>query len=171
MLRNPSIDDVRSYWDRRPCNIRHSPSTAGPREYFDKVEARKYFVEPHIPAFAKFPEWAGKRVLEVGCGTGMDAVNFARAGAECWGMELSETSLALTKQRFAVYGLRGKSLHGNAEIPPAEIPWQYFDLIDSLGSCITRRVWPWRCERYRGMSSKPASFASRCVQATLGKRR
>ncbi len=47
-----SIVDVTSYWDRRPCNIRHSPREIGTREYFDEVEARKYFVEPHIPGFA-----------------------------------------------------------------------------------------------------------------------
>ena len=43
---------------RRPCNIRHSPKPVGTREYFDEVEARKYFVEPHIPVFAEFPPLA-----------------------------------------------------------------------------------------------------------------
>ncbi len=61
-----SIADVRHYWDARPCNIRHSTKPVGSREYFDEVEARKYFVEPHIPGFAEFERWKGKRVLEVG---------------------------------------------------------------------------------------------------------
>jgi hypothetical protein len=42
-----AVERVRSYWDQRPCNIRHSPKPVGTREYFDEVEARKYFVEPH----------------------------------------------------------------------------------------------------------------------------
>ena len=46
-----SIADVQQYWDARPCNIRHSPKPVGSKEYFDEVEARKYLVEPHIPAF------------------------------------------------------------------------------------------------------------------------
>ena len=62
------IGKVREYWDRRPCNIRHSPAPVGTRQYFDEVEQRKYVVEPHISAFAEFPRWAGKRVLEIGCG-------------------------------------------------------------------------------------------------------
>jgi len=61
-----SIEAVVECWDRRPCNVRHSSKPLGTKEYFDEVEARKYFVEPHIPIFAQFPQWKDKRVLEVG---------------------------------------------------------------------------------------------------------
>ena len=46
------IDTVRSYWNERPCNVRHSARAFGSKAYFDEVEERKYFVEPHIPVFA-----------------------------------------------------------------------------------------------------------------------
>ena len=84
-----AIESVKAYWDARPCNIRHSLAPVGTREYFDQVEARKYFVEPHIPGFAEFERWRGKKVLEIGCGIGTDAVNFARSGAEYVAIELS----------------------------------------------------------------------------------
>src|SRR3954462_271468 len=99
------IDRVRAFWNARPCNIRHSAKAVGTREYFDEVEHRKYFVEPHIPAFADFARWNGKRVLEIGCGIGTDTVNFARAGAHVTAVELSDASAAVARTRAEVFGL------------------------------------------------------------------
>ncbi len=133
VLDAPAIEDVAAYWNRRPCNIRHSTKEVGSREYFDEVEARKYFVEPHIPGFAEFDKWAGKRVLEIGCGLGTDATNFARAGADYTGVELSSESLALAKQRFSVFGLNGTFHEGNAERVDQVVGTSGFDLIYSFG--------------------------------------
>jgi 2-polyprenyl-3-methyl-5-hydroxy-6-metoxy-1,4-benzoquinol methylase len=128
-----AIDTVRSYWDRRPCNIRHSPLEVGSKAYFDQVEERKYFVEPHIPRFADFPRWRGKRVLEIGCGIGTDAINFARCGADYTAIELSEKSLSLAVKRFEVFGLEGSFHQGNAENLDASVQSASFDLIYSFG--------------------------------------
>lgn len=129
-----SLQDVKEYWDRRPCNIRHSPKPIGSRDYFDEVESRKYFVEPHIPDFADFPRWRGKDVLEIGCGIGTDSVNFARNGANLTIVELSSESLAITKKRLELEHLRANLINGNAEelnelLPPEK----KFDLIYSFG--------------------------------------
>jgi len=133
MQSEPDIDAVRSYWDRRPCNIRHSNAEVGSKEYFDQVEARKYFVEPHIPEFAQFRHWAGKRVLEIGCGIGTDAVNFARAGADYTAVEVSEVSLALTQKRFETFGLKGSFFNANAEELASMVGRGGFDLVYSFG--------------------------------------
>jgi SAM-dependent methyltransferase len=129
----PSITDVADYWNRRPCNIRHSTKDVGSKEYFDEVEARKYFVEPHIPGFAEFDKWKGKKVLEIGCGLGTDATNFARAGADYTGFELSHASLELAKKRFETFGLQGKFYEGNAEQVDQIVQERGFDLIYSFG--------------------------------------
>jgi 2-polyprenyl-3-methyl-5-hydroxy-6-metoxy-1,4-benzoquinol methylase len=127
------LDRVRDFWNQRPCNIRHSSQPVGTREYFDEVEARKYFVEPHIPGFAQFERWRGKRVLEIGCGIGTDAVNFARAGADYTAVELSERSLELCQRRFDVFGVKGKFHGGNAEELTSFLPADKYDLIYSFG--------------------------------------
>ena len=132
-MEKATIADVKTYWDNRPCNIRHSNKDIGTKEYFDEVEARKYFVEPHIPGFADFEKWSGKKVLEIGCGIGTDAVNFARAGADYTAVELSKESMAIAKSRFDVYGLSGTFIEGNAENLSQLLDGETFDLVYSFG--------------------------------------
>jgi 2-polyprenyl-3-methyl-5-hydroxy-6-metoxy-1,4-benzoquinol methylase len=127
------IDQVRAYWNRRPCNVRHSTSTVGSKEYFDEVEARKFFVEPHIPKFAEYARWKGKKVLEIGCGIGTDSINFARAGADITVVDLSDESLELCKKRFAVYGQKANFYLGDAEELSTFVPVEKYDLIYSFG--------------------------------------
>lgn len=128
-----TISAVREYWDRRPCNINHSARSPGTREYFDEVEAKKFRVEPHILDFTDFAQWHGKRVLEIGCGIGTAAVNFARCGARYTGVELSQASLELTRQRFDVYGLTGNFYVADAEHMDQEVPVEPYDLVYSWG--------------------------------------
>lgn len=127
------LERVREYWDKRPCNIRHSPKPVGTKEYFDEVEWRKYFVEPHIPRFAQFERWKDKKVLEIGCGIGTDSINFARAGAKLTVVELSEKSLEICKKRFEVYKLSATFYLANAEQLSAVVPVEPYDLIYSFG--------------------------------------
>lgn len=126
---------VREYWNSRPCNIRHSPKPVGTREYFDEVEARKYFVEHHIPGFAEFERWKGKKVLEIGCGIGTDTINFARHGAQVTAVDLTEKSLEVARQRAKVFGLedRIRFVQANAEKLSDYVAPEQYDLIYSFG--------------------------------------
>jgi SAM-dependent methyltransferase len=130
-----SIEKVQDYWNARPCNIRHSTAEIGTKEYFDQVEWRKYFVEPHIPAFAEFDKWRDKKVLEIGCGIGTDTMNFARAGAQVTAVDLSVESLKLAKKRAEVFGLsdRINFYEVNAERLSDYIPAEKYDLVYSFG--------------------------------------
>ena len=129
-----TIDQVRDYWNNRPCNLRHSQSPVGTKEYFEEVEARRYANEPHNYTFPEFDRWKGKRVLEIGCGIGTDAVNFARAGANYTGIDLSAESVKIAKQRFEVFGLTGEIFEANAEeLDNVFDPHEKFDLIYSFG--------------------------------------
>jgi 2-polyprenyl-3-methyl-5-hydroxy-6-metoxy-1,4-benzoquinol methylase len=129
------IERVRAYWDARPCNVRHSARAIGTREYFDEVEKRKYLVEPHIPGFAEFARWKGKKVLEIGCGIGTDTINFARAGASVTAVDLSPKSLEIAQSRAQVFGLMSQiRFHcADAEGLSATVPVESHDLVYSFG--------------------------------------
>jgi 2-polyprenyl-3-methyl-5-hydroxy-6-metoxy-1,4-benzoquinol methylase len=129
------VQKVKDYWNSRPCNIRHSTKAIGTREYFDDVEARKHFVEPHIPTFAEFERWNGKKVLEIGCGIGTAMINFAKQNAQVTAVDLSDKSLELAKQRVEVYGLENQVTfyQANAEELTRSVPVEPYDLIYSFG--------------------------------------
>lgn len=129
------VEMVQSYWDARPCNLRHSVKPVGSKEYFQEVESRKYLVEPHIPSFAEFERWRGKKVLEIGCGIGTDTINFARHGAYVTAVDISEKSLEIAAKRATVFGLedRVRFFQADAERLGAYVPPDGYDLVYSFG--------------------------------------
>ena len=133
MFNEVTLEQVKTYWNARPCNIRHSPSPVGTLKYFNEVEAKKYFVEPHIPEFAEFKRWKGKKVLEIGCGIGTDTMNFARAGAKVTAVDLSEESLSVARKRAEVLGLDIKFYQADAEQLSNVVPVEEYDLVYSFG--------------------------------------
>jgi len=130
----PTIDEVKKYWNSQPCGLLHGSAPVGSPEYYEQLTARRYFVQPHIPSFAAFAQWNGKRVLEIGCGCGTDARQFATWGAEYVGVDLSEKSLELAAQQFQTFRLPGKFVCGNAEQLSEFLPAQRFDLVYAFGS-------------------------------------
>src|SRR6267143_4247758 len=132
---NVPLEAVQTYWNARPCNLRHSTKPIGTAEYFNEVEWRKYLVEPHIPRFAEFERWRGKKVLEIGCGIGTDTINFARHGAYVTAVDLSDKSLEVARRRASVYELldRIKFYQGNSEELSRFLPVERYDLVYSFG--------------------------------------
>jgi hypothetical protein len=55
-----TMEQVINYWNKQPCNIKHSSCEVGTREYFEEVEKRKYLI---LPSFLNGTE---KRSLKSG---------------------------------------------------------------------------------------------------------
>jgi ubiquinone/menaquinone biosynthesis C-methylase UbiE len=78
-----------------------------------------------------FGIWDGKDVLEIGCGTGIDSVEFARNGAKVTSIDFADESVKRTKETYHEAGLIGTVL-----LRPANatgLPGSSFDLIYSYG--------------------------------------
>ena len=124
---------ITEYWNRQPCNIGHSDHPVDTAEYFEAVTAKRYRAEPHILDFAGFHLWRGARVLEIGCGIGTDAEQFARHGADYVGIDLSQESLTICRQRFQTLDLPGKFVHCDVTDSKALQELGQFDLVYSYG--------------------------------------
>ncbi len=127
------LTEVQNYWDSRPCNIRHSNKEFGTKEYFDEIETRKYFIEPHIPSFAEFEKYKDKKVLEIGCGICTSVINFCRSGANVTAVDISQESLNIARKRLQVYGLNAKLYWANAEELSKYVEPEPYDLVYSFG--------------------------------------
>jgi ubiquinone/menaquinone biosynthesis C-methylase UbiE len=125
-------NQVKNYWNSTPCGTEfiHQPKFS--LSYFNAIEEFRYTIEPEIFSFAQFSRFHGKKVLEVGVGAGTDFVQWSRAGAECYGVDLTEEAVAHVNHRLLLSGLTAKEVRvGDAE----NLPYQenIFDLVYSWG--------------------------------------
>jgi SAM-dependent methyltransferase len=126
----PSIDEVRKFWEAHPCGEETS-AAEGSLEYFLGVEHYRYRNAPFILNVAQFGRFAGRRVLEIGCGLGTDGAQFAKAGADYVGVDLTQTAVELARQNFSARGLPGEFLTVDAEQLP--FPRDSIDHVYSFG--------------------------------------
>ncbi len=90
-------------WSANPCGAVTGDEAS--LDYFLEVERNRYDQQPWQRARFRFDQYAGERVLEIGVGLGTDLVQFAKAGAVCHGIDITDRHLELTARNFALRGL------------------------------------------------------------------
>jgi SAM-dependent methyltransferase len=129
-----SNQNVRAYWEQEPCGTDRAvvgDLPARTREWFEEVERFRYEVEPFIHSVAQFTRHRGKSLLEVGVGAGTDHLQWARAGCECHGVDLTDAAIETTRARLGLYGLESDLRRIDAESLPFES--DRFDVVYSWG--------------------------------------
>lgn len=122
---------VRAFWQANPCGVKFADAEPGSRRFYELVEAHRYAKEWHIPAAADFAGARGLKVLEIGCGLGTDGAEFAKAGADYIGVDLTEAAVELARKRFELFDLPGKFQTADAE--NLDFADESFDLVYSHG--------------------------------------
>jgi SAM-dependent methyltransferase len=124
---------AREQWGQDPCGADYGREHEfGTREFFDEVERHRYTeYAPWMPRVMGFNDFAGARLLEVGCGMGSDLLQFARGGAVCTGVDLTPRSIEISRHRFRLYGERGDFLISDGEHLP--FASESFDVVYSNG--------------------------------------
>src|SRR6266851_6021983 len=122
---------VRAFWQAHPCGTKFSDAEMGTREFFARVDAHRYAKEWHIPEAADFAGACGLRSSEIGCGLGTDGAQFAKAGADYTGVDLTDAAVELATKHFELLGLRGAFRTADAE--NLDFADDSFDLVYSHG--------------------------------------
>lgn len=138
---------IRDWWARNPMTYAqvHGGNsfddrdyTLGSREFFERLDQE--FYSWNAPLHGKRPfdrlfpydEFgSGARILEVGCGLGTMAMNWAQNGARVTGIDLNPTSVEMTRRRFQLFGLQGDIREADATALP--LPSASFDYVYSWG--------------------------------------
>jgi SAM-dependent methyltransferase len=133
-------DQIRDWWAGQPMTYgeQHGATTytrpdgsveqveIGSRRFFELADERFYGWNTPLHDAAKGPfsdiydyrRHAGQPVLEVGCGMGCMAMNWATRGARMTAVDLNPVAIAQTRRRFEVFGLEGDIREADAEQLP-----------------------------------------------------
>ncbi len=123
--------EVKIYWDKASCGTECTKGEKFSRTYFQEIEDYRYTIEPEIFSFAQFTRFYGKKVLEVGVGAGTDFTQWVRAGAQAYGIDLTQEAIDNTMQRLMLDNLRAHDL----QVADAEaIPYAHdsFDCVEQF---------------------------------------
>jgi SAM-dependent methyltransferase len=100
-------------------------------EYFRRVETERYREQDWAHEYFRYRDFEGKRVLEIGIGQGTDLLQFAKAGAICHGVDITDNHLRLTARNFE---LNGKTVVlKKADATQLPFPDNHFDCVYSFG--------------------------------------
>ena len=129
-LMNQRKQSVHDFWNQASCGETLYLSDIDKSGYIVQA-ATRYTLEPYITDFARFRSSCGLCVLEIGVGLGADHQLFAEAGADLFGIDLTDRAIAHTRQRLAVFGLTSHLAVGDAE--NLDFPDESFDRVYSWG--------------------------------------
>jgi len=98
---------VRRYWNEHIHDLKIVKHPVGTLGFFKDLEEYRFDKLRYLPQVVNFNGYKGKKILEIGCGAGIDLVRFARGGADTVGIDLSETAIDLAEKNFKLNGLPG----------------------------------------------------------------
>ncbi|MBL4587981.1 class I SAM-dependent methyltransferase, partial [Candidatus Babeliales bacterium] len=120
------------YWNAASCGTELTDKKKFSKSYFEEIEEIRYKIEPEIHSFAQFTRFYNKKVLEVGVGAGTDFMQWIRAGANAYGIDLTAEAIDNVRHRLQVYELSAEEIR---QADAEQLPYENnsFDLVYSWG--------------------------------------
>jgi ubiquinone/menaquinone biosynthesis C-methylase UbiE len=101
-------DAVAAYWNERIHDLEMTDEPVGSPGFFRDLAEYRFDKLKYLQQVVDFGAYGGKRVLEVGCGLGLDLMLFARGGAQCTGIDLSAQAIGLAGTYFEGEGVEAE---------------------------------------------------------------
>jgi ubiquinone/menaquinone biosynthesis C-methylase UbiE len=126
LLEMNSNKDIKKYWEQ-------STPMSFVRENLSYEEKRnfRYSLQDYMCGVFRFNDFAGKSVLEIGCGAGIDSAEFARNGASVTSADLTWRGAKLTYDLLTQNNLTAKVIQCDARALPFKN--ESFDCAYSFG--------------------------------------
>lgn len=129
-----SNNSARRHWSNVPVGSQRSESEPGTRAYFEDLERYRYGYEtPFIPDFFDFAAMRELRVLEIGVGNGIDAVQMLRAGAYYTGVDVTPRHIELARRNCELHALGERANFHAGDLLDLRLDPAQFDRIYSFG--------------------------------------
>lgn len=128
---NADKQHVQDFWSQASCGETLYLASNDKTGYANQAEVRYALEGDMIFNLADFKKSKGLKVLEVGVGLGADHQQFAEAGADLFGVDLTENAILHTQRRFEIFGLKSSLAVGDAE--NLEFGANTFDQVYSWG--------------------------------------
>lgn len=129
--RDVTVDRVHDFWQSHVNNEYYTDSDRASEAYFREIEERRYRHHYHLRELFDSLAGSSGRLLEVGCGIGVDSIQLAKCGFQVTAVDLTETALQVAKQFAALRGVDIDFRLGNAE--RLEFADGEFDVVYSFG--------------------------------------
>lgn len=127
----PTAGDVRTYWNQHIHDLEITTHPVGTPGFFADLDQYHFEKLHHLLRLVNFDGYRGRKVLDVGCGAGVDLARFAKGGAIVTGVDLAESSIELARKNFAQQGLTGEFHVADGEQLP--LPDDTFDFVLAHG--------------------------------------
>src|SRR5206468_5345722 len=113
-----TMGEVRAYWEQHIHDLDITTHSVGSRAFFDDLEQYHFEKLHHLLRLVDFNGYAGRPVLDVGCGAGVDLVRFSKGKARVTGIDVAGQAIALAKANVTQLGLPATFTVGSGEQLP-----------------------------------------------------
>lgn len=121
-----SACEIKSYWEKA------TPMSFAVEQWtYEQKRSFRYGLQDYMQDCFCFDSFKNKMVLDIGCGSGIDALEFARNGAIVTAIDITDNGVALTKQHSKEAGIPMIVMKCAGDKVP--YPDESFDCIYSYG--------------------------------------